>query len=156
GGTPPMLQSVAAAIGRGLWGMIGRPRAAVVPTASLARELALIAVGRSTVAPDAADRRFADPAWSEHSGYRRLMQSYLAWRAALNEAVARLGLDRVNADRARFAVTFVTEALAPTNTLLGNPAAVKRAFETGGMSLVRGLRNFLNDVRHNRGLPSQS
>jgi polyhydroxyalkanoate synthase subunit PhaC len=62
----------------------------------------------------------------------------------------------VNADRARFALTFMTETLAPTNTLLGNPAAVKRAFETGGMSLVRGFRNFLNDVRYNRGLPSQS
>jgi polyhydroxyalkanoate synthase len=90
GGTPPTFQSVAAAIGRGLWGMIGQPRAAVVPTARLARELALIAVGRSTVAPDAADRRFADPAWSEHPGYHRLMQSYLAWRAALNETVDRL------------------------------------------------------------------
>jgi poly[(R)-3-hydroxyalkanoate] polymerase subunit PhaC len=156
GGTPPTLQSVAAAIGHGLWRMMGQPRAAVVPTAHLARELALIAVGRSTVAPDPADRRFADPAWSEHPGYGRLMQSYLAWRAALNETVDRSGLDRVNADRARFALTFVTETLAPTNTLLGNPAAVKRAFETGGMSLVRGFRNFLNDVRYNRGLPSQS
>ena len=29
-------------------------------------------------------------------------------------------------------------AAAPTNTLLGNPAAVKRAFETGGRSLLRG------------------
>ena len=32
----------------------------------------------------------------------------------------------------RFAVTLVDRALAPTNTLLGNPAAFKRAFDTAG------------------------
>ena len=42
------------------------------------------------------------------------------------------------------------DALAPTNFLLGNPAALKRAFETGGASLARGARNFLDDVAHER------
>ncbi|HEX3607112.1 MAG TPA: alpha/beta fold hydrolase, partial [Candidatus Dormibacteraeota bacterium] len=60
-----------------------------------------------------------------------------------------------NAERARFAATLVTEALAPTNALAGNPAALKRAFETGGASLVRGARNAIRDLRHNRGMPSQ-
>jgi polyhydroxyalkanoate synthase subunit PhaC len=48
-----------------------------------------------------------------------------------------------------------TSSLAPTNVLLGNPAAVKRAFETGGASLVLGLHNFLHDVRFNGAMPSQ-
>ena len=30
-----------------------------------------------------------------------------------------------------------------TNVLLGNPAALKRAFESGGASLVLGLRSYL-------------
>src|ERR1700730_3143601 len=54
-----------------------------------------------------------------------------------------------------FFVTLLTEALAPTNTLGGNPAALKRAFETGGASLTAGLRNFLDDLWNNGGLPSQ-
>src|ERR1700740_2660442 len=48
-----------------------------------------------------------------------------------------------------------TSSPAPTNVLLGNPAAVKRAFETGGASLVLGLHNFLHDVRVNGAMPSQ-
>jgi polyhydroxyalkanoate synthase len=39
--------------------------------------------------------------------------------------------------------------------LAGNPAALKRAFDTGGLSLLRGGRNLVRDVVVNRGLPSQ-
>lgn len=51
-------------------------------------------------------------------------------------------------------MAILTSAVAPTNTLLGNPAAVKRAYETGGFSLLRGTRNFVKDLRSNRGMPS--
>ena len=37
---------------------------------------------------------------------------------------------------------------------MSNPAALKRAFDTGGMSLARGARNFVHDVRHNGAMPS--
>ena len=47
------------------------------------------------------------------------------------------------------------DALAPTNFLLTNPAALKRAFETGGASVVRGARNFLDDLLTNGGMPRQ-
>jgi polyhydroxyalkanoate synthase len=57
--------------------------------------------------------------------------------------------------RARFVAALLTEALAPTNFLLGNPAALKRAVETGGGSLIRGLRNLLDDIASNGGMPSQ-
>ena len=59
-------------------------------------------------------------------------------------------------ERARFAVNALTSALAPTNTLLGNPAALKRAFDTAGASVLRGLGNLAHDVRHNGGMPSQT
>jgi len=36
-----------------------------------------------------------------------------------------------------------------------NPAALKRAFDTAGLSLLRGARHLVGDVRHNRGMPSQ-
>jgi polyhydroxyalkanoate synthase subunit PhaC len=60
------------------------------------------------------------------------------------------------AEQAQFAATIVTSAAAPTNFLMSNPAALKRAFETGGMSLARGARNFVHDVRHNGGMPSMT
>ena len=40
--------------------------------------------------------------------------------------------DRGRAERSRFAMGIVTSALAPTNTLLGNPAALKKTLEAGG------------------------
>jgi polyhydroxyalkanoate synthase len=46
--------------------------------------------------------------------------------------------------------------LAPTNVLVGNPAALKRAFDTGGSSLVHGAFNMLRDLRHNGGMLAQA
>jgi polyhydroxyalkanoate synthase len=65
-------------------------------------------------------------------------------------------VDWHDVERARFAVNALTSALAPTNTPLGNPAALKHAFDTAGASLLRGLKNFAHDVRHNGGMPSQT
>jgi polyhydroxyalkanoate synthase len=47
------------------------------------------------------------------------------------------------------------DAMAPTNFLATNPAALKRAFDTGGMSLVLGARNFADDLANNGGRPRQ-
>lgn len=47
------------------------------------------------------------------------------------------------------------DAVAPTNTFVGNPSAVKLALDTGGASLVQGFRNAIDDLRNNHGMPSQ-
>ncbi|MGI9286681.1 MAG: PHA/PHB synthase family protein, partial [Pseudomonadales bacterium] len=39
--------------------------------------------------------------------------------------------------------------------LLSNPEAIKYAKETQGRSVAKGLKNFLSDLRHNNGMPSQ-
>jgi polyhydroxyalkanoate synthase subunit PhaC len=122
----------------------------------LGAELTRIAGGRSDVAPAQGDRRFTDPAWTSNPVFRMIRQSYLASAQALDRVVDAMGDGRsgVRAEQARFAANILTSAAAPTNFLLGNPAALKRAFDTGGMSLVRGTRNFVHDVRRNGGLPS--
>src|SRR5579863_8618511 len=123
-------------------------------------DLLEIATGTSEIKPDSNDRRFADPAFAENPFFRRVMQSYLAWRSAMHDLVG-LGTETAGGDdwklpaQERFAVTLLTEALAPTNTLIGNPAALKRAFDTAGRSLVEGLRNYLDDLMTNGGMPSQ-
>ena len=121
----------------------------------LARELVEIVIGRSERRPEPGDKRFGDPAFDRHPGYRRVMQSYLAIRAALHTLVDQVDLDPKSRDRARFALSLLTEALAPTNTLLGNPAAIKRAFDTAGVSLAAGLKNLVTDYVENNGMPSQ-
>src|SRR5262249_44359903 len=63
--------------------------------------------------------------------------------------------DWKDAGQARFVMTLLPEALAPTNLLASNPAAVKRVFDTAGMSLVAGLRNLAVDLFTNGGMPQQ-
>jgi poly[(R)-3-hydroxyalkanoate] polymerase subunit PhaC len=122
----------------------------------LSLELAQVMTGVSEIAPDAGDKRFGDPAWREHPLYRRLMQTYLAWRQAMHDLVAGDdGADWKDAEQMRFAMTLLTEALAPTNAFAGNPAAIKRAFETAGQSILWGLRNFVADLWENNGMPAQ-
>jgi polyhydroxyalkanoate synthase len=47
------------------------------------------------------------------------------------------------------------DALAPTNFVPGNPAVMKKALETGGLSLAKGARNFVRDLLTNQGAPRQ-
>ena len=63
-------------------------------------------------------------------------------------------LDGIDRDRARFVLNAAKDIAAPVNTLLGNPQAMKRLRETRGGSLVKGIRNFIDDVRHNHGYPA--
>src|SRR5262249_3706806 len=99
-------------------------------------EVGRIATGGSELAPDAKVKRFADPAWKESAAYRGLAQCYLAWGRALQGFVDQANLGRRDAERARFIVSLFVDAMSPTNSLAGNPAAVKKLIETGGASLV--------------------
>jgi polyhydroxyalkanoate synthase len=121
----------------------------------LLAEFGRIASGSSELAPDSKDRRFADPAWKSSAGYRALAQAYLAWSAALSGFLTEARMDRRSAESARFVVSLLVDAMSPTNSLLGNPAALKRLVDTGGASLVHGLENFVGDLLRNGGLPAQ-
>jgi polyhydroxyalkanoate synthase subunit PhaC len=124
-------------------------------SAKLGVELARIAAGRSDVEPAAGDWRFSDATWSENSAFRAMKRAYVAWSEAVMEVAADPKLDWRAGERANFAATVLTSALAPTNFLPTNPAAIKRAFETAGTSIVRGVRNLVQDIRNNGGMPSQ-
>jgi poly[(R)-3-hydroxyalkanoate] polymerase subunit PhaC len=130
------------------------PKVALGVARDATRQLLDVAVGRADIAPQRSDRRFTDSAWTSNTLYRRLMQAYLVECAALERLVDAVDLDRKSRERARFAMTLLTQSLAPTNTLLGNPAALKRAWQTRGHSLLAGARNALRDLRHNGAMPS--
>jgi polyhydroxyalkanoate synthase len=131
-------------------------RAVAREACHLARELLQISQGSSLVAPAKRDRRFADPTWNENPVYRRIGQAYLSFTGSMDRLVDEVEKSGKNSDKARFAVTLLTSAVAPTNFLPGNPAAIKRTFETGGRNLARGLRNWAGDLRHNGGMPSMA
>lgn len=106
------------------------------------------------VATDDRDARFADPAWERNPGFYGLRQTYLLWARLMKELAGATGDEQLGA-KAEFAVAQLVDALAPTNFLLGNPAALKRALETGGASVARGMSHFVDDVATNGGWPRQ-
>ncbi len=131
------------------------PRSVVKHVRAYLAELRKIVKGVSGAAPDRKDRRFADPAWQTNFLLKSLMQLYVATRESLAAAIADSPLDARDKERARFFASLVTDALAPSNWLLVNPAAVRKIVDTGGKHLVDGVKHLVHDLRHNGGLPSQ-
>jgi poly[(R)-3-hydroxyalkanoate] polymerase subunit PhaC len=101
-----------------------------------------------------ADRRFADPSWETNFFYRRWLQAYLVLERELKSLPDKVSIDERDANKARFLLSLLADAAAPTNLLVGNPAALKRARKTRGRSLIAGARNLVGDLRHNGGMPS--
>jgi len=126
--------------------------------AAAARAAGARAVGAEAsgpVSPAPSDKRFADPAFDDNPLYYLLQQQYLLSSHMVDELLDAAELDATEAMKARFAARFIVDAMSPTNTLAGNPAALRRAFDTGGKSVVRGVMNMLDDFVHNGGWPSQ-
>jgi polyhydroxyalkanoate synthase len=131
----------------------GNPTLVLEQQAQLVRDIAQVFAGKSTLKPAPGDKRFADPAWAENPFLRMTLGGYLAWTHALGAFIDKSSFDDRTKERARFVTQLVTDALSPSNTF-ANPVALRRAIDTGGTSIAHGLRNMVNDVVDNNGMPS--
>jgi polyhydroxyalkanoate synthase len=134
---------------------LGRPQMLLEETVGMGRGLLDVLRGQSEAAPDPKDRRFSHEIWRKSGYYRRLMQGFVVFRDSLNRMLDRADATPEDRERARFLLSMLTEAFAPTNSLLGNPGAVQRLTETRGRSLLYGARNLLDDLLNNGGMPRQ-
>ncbi len=92
------------------------------------------------IAPDRSDRRFNDASWNELPPFDYLKQAYLLTSRQILETAAG-GLDSAARIRADFYARQFINALSPANFAFTNPEAIRKAFETGGVSLLAfGLR----------------
>ena len=130
------------------------PRVATEQWLSFIGELGSIVAGKSERAPKAGDRRFSDPVWKENSLHGGLLKAYLAWGDAVNGFVDKTSLSDIDKARAHLITEIVIDAVAPTNAMFTNPAAVRKFIDTSGQSLLYGLKNYLHDLTKNRGMPS--
>jgi polyhydroxyalkanoate synthase subunit PhaC len=112
--------------------------------------------GTSAYQPKRArDKRFADPTWSGNAAYWLMRELYQGWGQSLLAIVRDADTQPQVKQKAEFAVQLMIDALAPTNFVPGNPAVIKKALETGGLSLAKGARNFVHDLLTNQGAPRQ-
>ncbi|MEP6563232.1 MAG: alpha/beta fold hydrolase, partial [Nakamurella sp.] len=80
---------------------------------------------------------------------------YLAAGQCARDVLASAAVEPEVAGKAELMLDLLIDLLAPTNFLLTNPAALERAFQTGGDSLVKGAKAALDDLLHNGGKPRQ-
>jgi len=121
----------------------------------LAEELTKIALGQSDISFDKRDKRFADEAWRTVPYFRILGQSYRLFETWMDRMYQGMDGSWQSKARARFAADVITAALSPTNYLGTNPEALRKAAETGGLSLVRGAQNMLHDMTRG-GMPAMT
>ena len=102
----------------------------------------------SATAPS--DKRFAAPEWQNNPIYRTLKELYLLASDWLLKQGEIEGMDEAERQRLNFHLRQFVDAMSPTLLLMSNPAALRRAMETGGASLAEGARNLLNDLKEGR------
>jgi polyhydroxyalkanoate synthase len=96
------------------------------------------------------DRRFAGEAWTKDPRYEAVARTYLAQTDLLRKALDAAPLDDRSKAQWGFALNQVMDALSPANTLATNPEALQLALETGGASLLEGMRLFTEDLARGR------
>ena len=106
--------------------------------------------GAGAAAKPITDKRFAGEAWTKDPRYDALARTYIAQTDMLHKALDAIPLDDRTKAQWGFALRQVTDALSPANTLATNPEALQVAIETGGASLVDGLKLFTEDLANGR------
>lgn len=98
--------------------------------------------------PNPDDTRFADPVWTDSAGWDIAKEWYLLSTHHIQDMLyVTPGLSSRERRRAAFWWRKWLNAMAPTNFLLTNPVAMRKAMESNGESLTHGLQNFLADVQ---------
>ena len=137
-------------------GEFGGPRLAALQASYAEQQARLwmaLAAGPGSapvVAPQPGDRRFAAKAWHENPFFDYLRQSYLLSARYFEELVEGAQLDAAAKDRLRFSLRQWIDAMSPANFVATNPEALRRALETRGESLTRGLANLIADSHKGR------
>ncbi|TWS24090.1 alpha/beta fold hydrolase [Tsukamurella sputi] len=134
--------------------LAGKPVTVAERSAGLAKELALIAAGRSAREPKRGDFRFKDPAWAQNPLLNRIEQAYLAVSDLADQLYDDAELEWKDAEKMRFVLDNLIEGLSPTNNPFVSPLGWKAMIDTGGLSVVRGLKAFVRDMASKPRIPS--
>jgi polyhydroxyalkanoate synthase len=134
--------------------IVNEPKVAAEQWLSFLGELGSIIAGKSERAPQAGDRRFSDVTWKESTLHSGVLKAYLAWGDAVSGFVDKTSLSDIDKARAHLVTEILIDAVAPTNAMLTNPAAMRKFVDTGGRSVWRGLKNYFDDLAGNGGMPA--
>jgi polyhydroxyalkanoate synthase len=104
------------------------------------------------VQPDAKDKRFADPEWSQNQFFDFLKQAYLVTTNWADHLVKNAeGIDPHTRQKAEFYVKQIANALSPSNFVFTNPELLRETFASNADNLARGMRMLGEDIAAGRG-----
>lgn len=97
--------------------------------------------------PDARDKRFKDPEWTDNPFFDFLKQLYLLTTDWANTLVRDAeGLDPHTRHKAEFYMRQISNAISPSNFVLTNPELLRETLASSGENLVRGMKMLTEDV----------
>ncbi|MBS0448630.1 MAG: class I poly(R)-hydroxyalkanoic acid synthase [Proteobacteria bacterium] len=102
---------------------------------------------QQTAAPRSSDRRFAGEAWMSNPASAFAAQMYLLNARTLMQMAESIEGDEKTRQRIRFAVQQWVDAASPSNYLALNPEAQKKALESNGESIAKGLQHLWQDIQ---------
>ncbi len=92
------------------------------------------------------DKRFLAESWQNNVFFNALSQHYLLARQHTTALLQALEFTDLNeAKRLTFFAEQYLDALSPNNYLLSNPELLSETLQTGGLNLLKGLNQFLDD-----------
>lgn len=118
----------------------GRLAIGLVAAVRAAAQRAVGGDSSGPASPAKCDKRFVDQAYTDNPLYFLLKQQYLLSSQLVTELLDAAELDATQETKARFAAKFIVDALAPTNTLVGNPVPQSGMPSTQGARASSGAR----------------
>jgi polyhydroxyalkanoate synthase len=105
-----------------------------------------------SAAPDAKDKRFADPDWSQNQFFDFLKQAYLLTAQWGERLVTQAqGIDDHTKAKAAFYVKQISNAISPSNFVLTNPELLRETLSSNADNLVRGMHMLTEDIKAGHG-----
>jgi polyhydroxyalkanoate synthase len=98
------------------------------------------------------DRRFKDNAWEDSLFLDFVKQWYLISVDWIRNVYADLDLDEKTKHRIDFFIRQLSDAMAPSNFAHVNPAVIKEAMRSNGGSFLKGVENYLKDIKRGNGV----
>ncbi|MCC7260537.1 MAG: class I poly(R)-hydroxyalkanoic acid synthase, partial [Alphaproteobacteria bacterium] len=109
-------------------------------------------MGQAPESAPSSDRRFRDDAWAQNPLFHFIQQAYLLTSQSIMQSVQEVeGLDPQIAKKVDFYTKQFVDAMSPSNFAATNPQVMKATLESNGENLVRGMKNFLTDLRRGHG-----
>jgi polyhydroxyalkanoate synthase len=104
------------------------------------------------IEPAKQDKRFKNETWRENAFFDYMKQHYLLVSRYFESSVRNIkGIDPHTRRKAQFYTRQLINALSPTNFAATNPAVLQATTETRGENLIKGLRNFVEDLERGGG-----